>query len=1040
MRSDRASLGVSRPATSSKRSRITPIGSWAWSSPPDGKHLLTCSRDKTAKVWDLAAKESVLTFPDHQNPVFGVGVKADSKAGFSVGTDKQLRMWNATGEGKQIKVLGNHGDDILKLVQHPKEPVMVTTSADKTVKVWNPETGANTKTLSGLNDHVFAAAISPDGKQVAAGGYDGEVQIWTVADGKVVKTFNASPGYVPPRHLPEVEEEIGLLLRMKTRSAAALARLDCGRFSCRSGRLRPRRPADPVAALLQVPRPGRQGAQGRLRLDLRASAIAKTRSGEIPIVPGKPDESELVRRIESDDETEMMPPPADEEAAHRRPEGDPQALDRRGGRVQGPLGVPAPKSGRVAGRPPARLAEEPHRLLRPGPAGSRGAEAVPGGGQVHARPPRLPRPDRPAADTGGGRRIRQRQFAGRVRESSSIGCSRSPHYGERWARRWLDLARYADTNGYEKDRPRSIWPYRDWVIKALNDDLPFDQFTIEQLAGDMLPGATLDQRIATGFHRNTMLNEEGGIDPLEFRWHAVNDRVATTGTVWLGLTLNCCQCHTHKFDPISQQEYYQLSAFLNNCDEPTIDVPSADDRRPPGGNRKADRGPGGGTCRSTSRPTRSRQPDDSRSADELRRVYLEARFHAWLQVERTKAMNWTTLKPVAAKGNIPLLTVEADGSVFVSGDQSKRDVYDLTFRTDLKNITAIRIEALPDERLPNRGPGPRQLRRAVRRLLPLRGDAHERRQAAAHRDTSRPTSTTGKNKPEHAVDGEPLTGWSINGGQGRAHAIVFNLAEPIKKARQARTVDAVREVLRRRAGQVPRLGDDRDNKKAEARGVPDRPAAAHSQGAGPAHERPIETRSAEPFPRPGAGTESRNATRSRSSATTCRSTRRLWSWRSGRHITRGRRSFTSAASSPSRPTTVQPGVPAFLPPLPKGAPADRLAFARWLVSAGQPAHGPRDREPGLGRVLRPRNRPHDRGLRLPGRTADASGTARLAGGRVRQVRLVDEEAAQADRHVRDVSAVVAGDADAAGEGPEERAACPAARACGSRPRWSATTR
>lgn len=165
---------------------------------PDGKLLLTCSRDKTAKVWDLAAKESVLTFPEHQNPVFGVGVKADSKAGFSAGTDKQLRMWNATGEGKQIKVLGGHGDEILKLVQHPKEPVMVTTSADKTVKVWNPETGANTKTLTGLTDHVFAAAISPDGKQVAAGGYDGEVRLWNVADGAVVKGFNASPGYVSP--------------------------------------------------------------------------------------------------------------------------------------------------------------------------------------------------------------------------------------------------------------------------------------------------------------------------------------------------------------------------------------------------------------------------------------------------------------------------------------------------------------------------------------------------------------------------------------------------------------------------------------------------------------------------------------------------------------------------------------------------------------------------------------------------------------------------------------------------------------------------
>jgi WD40 repeat protein len=133
-------------------------------------------------------------------------VKKDSKAGFSAGLDKNVRMWNATGEGKQIRVVGNHGDEILKMVQHPKEPIMVTTSADKTVKVWNPETGANTKTLTGLTDHVFAAAISPDGKQVAAGGYDGEVRVWNVADGAVVKGFNASPGYVSPTP-PKVEEK-----------------------------------------------------------------------------------------------------------------------------------------------------------------------------------------------------------------------------------------------------------------------------------------------------------------------------------------------------------------------------------------------------------------------------------------------------------------------------------------------------------------------------------------------------------------------------------------------------------------------------------------------------------------------------------------------------------------------------------------------------------------------------------------------------------------------------------------------------------------
>jgi mono/diheme cytochrome c family protein len=155
----------------------------------------------------------------------------------------------------------------------------------------------------------------------------------------------------------------------------------------------------------------------------------------------------------------------------------------------------------------------------------------------------------------------------------------SPHYGERWGRHWLDLARYADSNGYSIDSPRSIWKYRDWVIDALNKDKPFDQFVIEQLAGDLLPGATTEQRIATGFHRNTQKNEEGGIDPEQFRIEALVDRVNTTGTVFLGLTISCCQCHDHKFDPLTQREYYQLFAFFNSCEEPTLELPTPEQLR-----------------------------------------------------------------------------------------------------------------------------------------------------------------------------------------------------------------------------------------------------------------------------------------------------------------------------------------------------------------------------------------------------------------------------------------------------------------------------
>jgi hypothetical protein len=148
----------------------------------------------------------------------------------------------------------------------------------------------------------------------------------------------------------------------------------------------------------------------------------------------------------------------------------------------------------------------------------------------------------------------------------------SPHYGERWGRWWLDQARYADSNGYSIDAPRQIWKYRDWVVDALNRDMPFDQFSVEQLAGDMLPNATDEQKVATGFHRNTQINQEGGIDVEQFRIESVVDRVGTTGTVWLGMTIACAQCHDHKFDPVSHKEYYQLFAFLNNQAEPTLKV------------------------------------------------------------------------------------------------------------------------------------------------------------------------------------------------------------------------------------------------------------------------------------------------------------------------------------------------------------------------------------------------------------------------------------------------------------------------------------
>ncbi|MEA2734556.1 MAG: hypothetical protein QOE14_1007, partial [Humisphaera sp.] len=250
----------------------------------------------------------------------------------------------------------------------------------------------------------------------------------------------------------------------------------------------------------------------------------------------------------------------------------------------------------------------------------------------------------------------------------------SPHYGERWGRHWLDVARYADTNGYEKDQPRVIWPYRDWVINAINRDVNFDQFIVQQIAGDMLPGATDEDRIATGFHRNTMFNEEGGIDAEEFRYKAVVDRVQTTGTALLGLTVQCAQCHNHKFDDISHKEYFQLYAFLNNADEPKLDVKSPE---------------------ITEQRRQAQERIDKLTSE------LAAKFPA-----RDERIQWTELTPDAFATTQPSrLVLKPDNSLLATGPVPEIDTYIIEAEANLDGVTAFRLETLTDPSLPRDGPG-----------------------------------------------------------------------------------------------------------------------------------------------------------------------------------------------------------------------------------------------------------------------------------------------------------------------------------------------
>jgi hypothetical protein len=355
----------------------------------------------------------------------------------------------------------------------------------------------------------------------------------------------------------------------------------------------------------------------------------------------------------------------------------------------------------------------------------------------------------------------------------------TPGYAERFARPWLDLARYADTNGYEKDRPRTIWPYRDWVIRAIAADMPLDQFSIEQLAGDMLPNATNDHLIATGFHRNTMLNEEGGIDPLEFRFYAVVDRVATTGTVWMGLTIGCAQCHTHKYDPITHTDYYSLFALLNNADEPDVMVDDANSEKRRG-EIEAKIARLEQQLIDESLPSRQEHEADKIGEDPIKVEWIK-----WYDEQIAQSRNWQRLKLVAYESTMPKLAATEDASILASGDVTKRDVYHLDFKVsdNSKPITAIRLEALPHPLLPAGGPGMGfyEGRRGDFFLSEMKVSVDGQPVALTELSHSygKISVGSGSTDAKNVIDGNGSTGWSASGNEGKASQLVANFATPV---------------------------------------------------------------------------------------------------------------------------------------------------------------------------------------------------------------------------------------------------------------------
>lgn len=335
----------------------------------------------------------------------------------------------------------------------------------------------------------------------------------------------------------------------------------------------------------------------------------------------------------------------------------------------------------------------------------------------------------------------------------------SPHFGEHWARLWMDLARYADTKGYEKDLGRSVWPYRDWLVSAINNDRPLDQMTIEQLAGDLLPDPTQDQLIATTFHRNTMSNDEGGTDDEEFRTIAVKDRVDTTMQVWMGLTAGCAKCHTHKYDPISQAEYYGLYAIFNQ----TQDADRYDDS-----------------------PTLEVLPESLRAERDAVKQAIAAlklrQEEADVAVRKLDDQRWQTgATQEASSSSGAALKIRADGSILVSGTKAVEDVYVVTLKLSPGRQTALRIEALPEKSADGQlgvGRNPKDPNFVLSELeVDLHNQSEKRRiplidPRADFAQESWPVDA--------AIDGDLKTGWAVSPRQRERHVAVFAFSEALQ--------------------------------------------------------------------------------------------------------------------------------------------------------------------------------------------------------------------------------------------------------------------
>ncbi|QDU17122.1 Planctomycete cytochrome C [Gimesia maris] len=517
----------------------------------------------------------------------------------------------------------------------------------------------------------------------------------------------------------------------------------------------------------------------------------------------------------------------------------------------------------------------------------------------------------------------------------------SPHYGERWGRLWLDAARYADSNGYEKDAPREVWLYRDWVIDALNENMPYNQFVIEQVAGDQLPQATQDQKIATGFMRNSMLNEEGGIDPEEFRMAAMFDRMDTIGKSILGLTLQCSQCHSHKYDPLTHENYYQIFACINNSYEASMRGYTDEEQQ--------QREKLLIEIKSIEQSLKNTSPD------------WPQRLAAWEKQIQQNQPVWHVLKLKNIDSNSQRYFEQPDHSMLAQGYAPSRFTSNFEAETDASEITAIRLELLNHPNLPAGGPG-----RATSGLCALTdiklyvADLKDPKQktsikfAEATADFSNPRlqldfpyedkkGVRGFTGPvSYAIDGDNSTAWGIDAGPGRQnqpHEAVFRAEKPFGYPEGSKLTISLVQMhggWNSDNNQTMNLGRFRiswsNSPNAHADPVPDRVREF------------LAIPDAERTPRQQDQIFSYWRTTVPEWATENERIETIW-----KQHPEGTTQLVYQERPQPRKThlldrgdflkqkqVVQPGVPGFLNSLPADTPVDRLTFARWLVDRQSP--------------------------------------------------------------------------------------------------------